>query len=113
MPSSPYIFERTLGSGSYGQVHQMVHTRSGRQVAVKTLSDQARANGPAVRMFQAEAIAMATVDHPGLIPILDMGTLPPGDIQCAKVVGVETFYEGSVHERSMSNRGDQVDGSGS
>ena len=27
------------------------------------------------------------------------GGRPPGGIKCAKVVGVETFYEESVHER--------------
>jgi serine/threonine protein kinase len=72
-----YRYERLLGSGGMGEVYLMQDTRVGRQVAIKVV----RAENPAqseratdaARLFQREARAIATLEHPNILPLYDFG----------------------------------------
>src|SRR5881227_3859949 len=70
---------RLLGTGGMGEVYLMDDTRVSRQVAIKVI----RAEGApypgsdtvkdAARLFQREARAIATLEHPNILPLYDFG----------------------------------------
>jgi serine/threonine protein kinase len=71
---------KRLGEGGMGQVYLAEQVRIGRQVAVKVLRPPRPANddGPAPladapERFKLEARAVATLDHPNILPVHDFG----------------------------------------
>ena len=72
-----YRLLRTLGQGGMGEVWQGVDTRLNRPVAVKLirLSAAPSANdyAEAVRRFEREAQAMASLNHPNVVAAYDFG----------------------------------------
>jgi serine/threonine-protein kinase len=50
----------------------------GRDVAIKTLADARRDNSDLVRRFVTEARITGQLQHPGIVPIHDMGRLSDG-----------------------------------
>lgn len=75
MPSSigPYRLAARLGKGGMGEVWQAIHTPTERAVAVKVLSENEPSFADAVRL---EAEAVAALDHPHIVALLDVGTIP-------------------------------------
>ena len=67
LTSTPYQFERELGRGGMGVVYQVRDTRLGRSVALKVVEDD-----------QAEATTLAHLEHPGIVPLYDVGGLADG-----------------------------------
>jgi formylglycine-generating enzyme required for sulfatase activity len=65
-----------LGEGGMGQVLQGYDLQLRRLVAVKVLKDHA--SGPTRARFIAEAQITAQLQHPGVIPVHAIGTLPDG-----------------------------------
>jgi serine/threonine protein kinase len=72
-----YRYERLLGSGGMGEVYLMQDTRVGRLVAIKVVRASNPARGEratdATRLFQREARAIATLEHPHILPLYDFG----------------------------------------
>lgn len=72
-----YHYERILGSGGMGEVYLMQDTRVGRLVAIKVVRAEGPAEGEratdAARLFQREARAIATLEHPNILPLYDFG----------------------------------------
>jgi serine/threonine protein kinase len=70
---------RSLGSGGMGEVYLMQDTRVNRQVAIKVIRSEATfypdsdAAKDAARLFQREARAIATLEHPNILPLYDFG----------------------------------------
>ncbi len=75
-----YTIERELGRGSIGVVY-FARDRNlhGRPVVVKVLLEKSVVNDWARRKFQQEAEALARIDHPGIVGVLDAGTMPDGN----------------------------------
>jgi serine/threonine-protein kinase len=69
-----YRLERVLGTGGMGAVHLAEHLGTGRKVALKLLLPGLANNADALARFQLEARAAATIDHPGVVEVLDTGT---------------------------------------
>lgn len=71
-----YAFVEPLGRGGMGAVYR-VHDRAlARDVAMKVLSG---VPAPAARArFEQEARVLAMLEHPGIVPVHDVGTLPDG-----------------------------------
>lgn len=66
-----------VAAGGMGQVWNGLHRPSGEPVAVKVLNP---GDGPAERFaaaFHAEVHAIARLDHPNVVRILDFGEVPP------------------------------------
>lgn len=67
-----------LGSGGMGEVHRVQDETLGRRVALKTLHELALHRPTLVRRFRDEALVTAQLQHPGVIPVYDMGALSSG-----------------------------------
>ncbi len=77
-PEEPrYLVTEELGSGGAGRVVMAHDGIIGRTVALKTLKDEAMSPGVAER-FVNEARVTALLEHPNVVPVYDMGTLPNG-----------------------------------
>ncbi len=70
---------RLLGRGGMGEVYLMDDTRVNRHVAIKIMRSEESANldeeqsANATRLFQREARAIATLEHPNILPLYDFG----------------------------------------
>ncbi|MBL8684985.1 MAG: serine/threonine protein kinase [Myxococcales bacterium] len=63
-----------IGQGGMGQVYRALHRGLGRVVAVKLLTD-VDAGPESIRRFQREARATARLAHPGVVSVLDAGSV--------------------------------------
>jgi serine/threonine protein kinase len=72
-----YRLRSFIGSGAMGEVYLAEDTRVARQVAVKVLKNEGnlytQATEDALRLFQREMKAVATLDHPNILPLFDFG----------------------------------------
>ncbi|HEY7411931.1 MAG TPA: AAA family ATPase [Vicinamibacteria bacterium] len=69
----PFVLEAPIGRGGMGEVWRARHARRGVAVAVKVMTgDRARQPGYAA-WFRREVQAMAGLDHPGIVLVLDHG----------------------------------------
>jgi formylglycine-generating enzyme required for sulfatase activity/tRNA A-37 threonylcarbamoyl transferase component Bud32 len=77
--SSRYLIGESLGSGGSGQVFSALDKNFQRRVALKVLK-QSRESESQLRQqrFLREATITAQLEHPGVIPIYDMGNFPDG-----------------------------------
>ncbi|TWT51750.1 Serine/threonine-protein kinase PknB [Thalassoglobus neptunius] len=65
-----------IGQGGMGEVYRATQTRLGRDVAVKKVKQEIGMNRhKAVSSFLREAKLAASINHPGIVPIYDVGTI--------------------------------------
>lgn len=69
----PYEIRGSLGRGGMGEVYRAVDPRLGREVAVKILSPDTANDPDSIRRFEKEARAVASLSHPRIIPLFDVG----------------------------------------
>ena len=72
-----YTLVRELARGGMGTVYLAIDARLGREVAIKVLSAP---DPDAARRMEQEAWIVAGLEHPGIVPIHDAGTLPDGRV---------------------------------
>ena len=95
-----YAIERELGRGGFGAVYLARDQQLlSKQVVVKVLLGEASKDSWTQRKFQQELEALARIDHPGVVGILDVGQTPSG-----KAFLVMQFVEG-VTLRSIIQSG--------
>jgi hypothetical protein len=73
-----YRLLRALSEGSIARVYLADDLARGRVVALKILGIDHPAQSERARLFRNEARAMARLDHPGVVRILDVGVTPSG-----------------------------------
>ena len=74
-----YVIESELGRGGVGAVYlARDHKLHDKRVVIKVLLDKSLQNSWVVQKFQQEKEALARVDHPGVVGILDTGELSDG-----------------------------------
>jgi serine/threonine protein kinase len=74
-----YQIERELGKGGFGVVYlaRDKHLLD-RQVVVKVLREKPEGQGWFLKKFRQECEALARIDHPGVVGVLDQGETPDG-----------------------------------
>jgi len=77
LPANTYHVENLLARGGMGAVYKGMQLRLDRAVAIKIMRrDQGRDHGFEQR-FQREALAMATLNHPNIVSVIDYGEAGP------------------------------------
>jgi len=71
-----YELVEPLGRGGMGAVYRVRDRALGRDVAMKVLSGVADA--ASLARLENEACILAHLEHPGIVPVHDVGTLPDG-----------------------------------
>jgi eukaryotic-like serine/threonine-protein kinase len=74
-----YELMEKLGEGGMGSVYRVVDTALGRQVALKAIRVVDSSGEIAARLLR-EAKIIAQLEHPGIVPVHDVGTLPDGRV---------------------------------
>src|SRR5262245_44977634 len=67
-----------IARGGMGAVYRATDTQLGREVAVKILAERFAPRSAAARRFDGEARIAAQLQHPGIPPVHDLGTLADG-----------------------------------
>jgi Flp pilus assembly protein TadD/tRNA A-37 threonylcarbamoyl transferase component Bud32 len=89
-----YVLAAEHARGGFGLVWRAEDKALGREVALKQLSSQLLARPGYRQRFLAEARIAAQLQHPGIVPVYDVGEAPSGDPYYAmKLVRGQTFTE--------------------
>src|SRR5262245_15925999 len=73
-----YVVGEEIARGGMGVVYRATDTTLGREVAVKVLHERYGPGSGVARRFADEARITATLQHPGIPPVHDLGVLPDG-----------------------------------
>ncbi len=71
--SGKYVIQGELGRGGVGAVHRGHDQELGRDVAMKFLHEQYRENPEILHRFVEEAQIGGQLQHPGIVPVYDLG----------------------------------------
>jgi len=104
-----YVIQKQLDSGGFGAVY-LAHDEQllGKPVVIKFLLEKSLKNDWAVKKFKHEIEALARIDHPGVVGILDSGQLADATpflvMQYIKGVSLRAFMkqEGLEFERAST-----------
>jgi serine/threonine protein kinase len=69
----PYEILASIGAGGMGEVFRARDTRLGREVAIKILAPAHAGDPDSIRRFEKEARAVASLSHPNVVPLFDVG----------------------------------------
>ncbi len=78
-PNRRYTHEKKLGEGGMGVVMQVRDRAFGRSVAMKHLSAASGSTDEAIGGLLTEARIAGMLEHPNILPIYDVGSLPGGE----------------------------------
>ena len=84
-----YRLLRVLGQGAFGRVHLAFDEELKRQVAIKVPTPDRFQNPGDAERYLAEARIVATLDHPNIVPVYDVGRTADGSVYV-----VSKFIEG-------------------
>jgi len=99
-----YTFIKELARGGMGTVYLAEDTELNRQVAIKVLSATEISDDLRRRMIR-EAQIIARLEHPGIVPVHDVGELPDGRVFYAmKLVRGVRLDEYAANTSSMRER---------
>ena len=84
-------------------VFEALHQTIGRRAAIKILHSNLASDGEYSQRFLNEAVAVNSIDHPGIVEIYDLGLLPDGTTYL-----VMEFIEGETLTQRLVARGGQM-----
>src|ERR1043165_7731905 len=70
----PFKIQSLLGKGGMGEVFSALDTRLDRKVALKILPPDFASDSDRLRRFQSEAKTLASLNHPNILVIHEVGT---------------------------------------
>jgi protein kinase-like protein len=88
----PYVIDALLGAGGMGEVYRATDTRLQRTVAIKVLKPLPGA-GDSPRRLEREARAIASLDHPHICAVYDIGHDAGTDYLVMQLLEGETLAE--------------------
>ena len=103
-----YELLEQLGSGGMGEVYRSRDPGLGRDLALKVLRPELQGNREAEQRFEQEARITGSLQHPGIVPVYNLGRLPDGRLYFTmKVVRGRTFADilRQAGERTPERRG--------
>ncbi|MCB9871859.1 MAG: SUMF1/EgtB/PvdO family nonheme iron enzyme [Planctomycetes bacterium] len=86
-----YVVHGELGRGGVGAVHLGHDQELGREVAMKFLHDRYKDNSAVLHRFVEEAQIGGQLQHPGIVPVYDLGMMDGKPFFTMKLVGGETL----------------------
>ncbi|HEX6046412.1 MAG TPA: serine/threonine-protein kinase [Pyrinomonadaceae bacterium] len=102
--ATKYTFIKELARGGMGTVYLAEDTELNRQVAIKVLSTPELTEDMRRRMIR-EARIIARLEHPGIVPVHDVGVLPDGRVFYAmKFVRGVRLDEYAANNESIKDR---------
>ncbi|HYK21531.1 MAG TPA: serine/threonine-protein kinase [Pyrinomonadaceae bacterium] len=102
--STKYTFMKELARGGMGTVYLAEDRELSRLVAIKVLNTPEVSDDLRNRMIR-EAQVIACLEHPGIVPVHDVGTLPDGRVFYAmKFVRGSRLDEYAAHNTSLRDR---------
>lgn len=108
----PYEILAPLGAGGMGEVYRARDTRLGRDVAIKVLPALLSRDAEPLRRFEQEARAAATLNHPNILAVFQMGTYEGAPYLVSELLEGGTLREvlarGSLPIRKVIDYGMQV-----
>ena len=75
MVGGRYRIEGLIGCGGMGAVYEAVQLGLGRRVALKTMLARSLRDPESLLRFRREATAIASIRHPGIVQVQDLGNL--------------------------------------
>ena len=78
-----YRIDAFISGGGMGSVYRATHVMLGKAVAVKVIRNELVTSDDVVRRFQREARAAATLDHPNIVTVHDLGQADDGTLYIA------------------------------
>lgn len=69
----PYEISGPLGAGGMGEVYRATDPRLRREVAIKVLPAGVATDPDRLRRFEQEALAAASLNHPHILAVYDIG----------------------------------------
>ena len=101
----PYRVQAKIGEGGFAVVYRAVHEELGRDAALKVLkvpsgSDAGSGVSRALQRFNRESKLLAQLEHPGIVPVFDLGV--HGD---APWFAMPFLSEPTLHEVIEAQRG--------
>jgi serine/threonine protein kinase len=104
LSGTPYELGEELGRGGMGVVYKAHDTRLDRDIAVKVIDPDFRPDNASKDAIE-EAKILAKLEHPGIVPIYDSGTLPDGRVYYAmRLVRGERLDAFLARENSLLER---------
>jgi eukaryotic-like serine/threonine-protein kinase len=79
LSATRYVLVDKLGEGGMGGVYRVEDTALGRQVALKAIR-VVDSSGEFANRLLREAKIIAQLEHPGIVPVHDVGSLPDGRV---------------------------------
>src|SRR4030095_3472598 len=93
-PSTRYQLMGELARGGMGAIFQGRDLDLGRDLAVKVMREEHRDHPEMVRRFVEEAQIGGQLQHPGIVPVYELGRLPDGRLYIAmKLIRGRTLAE--------------------
>jgi eukaryotic-like serine/threonine-protein kinase len=87
-----YLIDKHLGEGAFGEVFRALDQNlAGRPVAVKVLHDEMTRYESVIERFETEALALAHLQHPNIVNILDRGSWKGRRFQVCEYVDGKTL----------------------
>ena len=87
----PYEIKAPLGAGGMGEVYRAHDARLDRDVAVKILPGEYASDSERVHRFEQEARATATLSHPNIVAVYDVGARTDGLYVVTELLEGETL----------------------
>jgi Tol biopolymer transport system component len=108
----PYEIHSALGAGGMGEVYRALDTRLGRQVAIKILPESFANDVERLRRFELEAQSVASLSHPNIIAIYDVGSYNGTPFLVEELLEGESLREmlerGALPQRKVIDYGVQI-----
>ncbi len=108
----PYEIQSLLGAGGMGEVYRARDTRLGREVALKILPESFAQDEERLHRFEQESRAVATLNHPNILAIYDVGTHNQTPFLVSELLEGESLREvlqrGALPQRKVIDYGVQI-----